>query len=101
MVDTEQAICAAICRGDGLKAKDIAAALGMDRKAVNQVLYRSPLLHELCWQDDEYRWHGIVRQHGGILHRGHLHGGYFQPRFLRLKPGLISPHPRGDGGCGH
>ena len=70
MVDTEQAICAAICRGDGLKAKDIAAALGMDRKAVNQVLYRSPLLHELCWQDDEYRWHGIVRQarpHSGLM----------------------------------
>ena len=59
---TERAVCAAICRGDGLKAKDIARELDLDRKTVNQVLYRSPLLQELCWQDDESRWHGIVRQ---------------------------------------
>ena len=67
--DAERAICAAICRGDGLKAKDIASSLGLDRKTVNQVLYGSPLLHELCWQDVEYRWHGIVRQarpHSGL-----------------------------------
>ena len=69
-VTTERAVCAAICRSDGLKAKDIAASLGIDRKTVNQVLYRSPLLHELCWQDDEYRWHGIIRQtrpHSGLM----------------------------------
>ncbi len=68
--NAEQAICAAICRSSGIKAKEIASSLGIDRKAVNQILYRSPLLHELCWQDDEYRWHGIVRQarpHSGLL----------------------------------
>ena len=67
---TERAICAAICRSsDGLKAKDIAKALGLDHKSVNQALYRSPLMKELCWQDDAYRWHGIMRQaypHSGL-----------------------------------
>lgn len=65
----ERAICAAICRSDGIKAKDIAKSLGMDRAAVNHFLYRSPLMQELCWQDDNYRWHGIVRQarpHSGL-----------------------------------
>lgn len=66
----ERAVCASICRSDGLKAKDIAVSLGIDRKTVNQVIYRSPLLHELCWQDDDYRWHGIIRQarpHSGLM----------------------------------
>ena len=65
-----------ICRSDGIKAKDIAGALGIDRKTVNQVLYRSPLLHELCWQDDAYRWHGIIRQerpHSGLME----YAGYY------------------------
>ncbi len=68
--NTERAVCAAICCSDGLKAKDIASSLGIDRKTVNQILYRSPLLHELCWQDDDYRWHGIIRQtrpHSGLM----------------------------------
>lgn len=49
---------------------DIAAKLGIDRKTVNQILYRSPLMKELCWQDKEYRWHGIIRQgrpHSGLM----------------------------------
>ena len=73
---TEQKICAAICRSNGLKAREIASALGMDRKTVNRVLFSSPLLHELCWQDKEYRWHGIVRQarpHAGL----HEFAGYY------------------------
>ncbi len=59
---TGRAICAAICRGEGLKAKEIAKQLGLDHGTVNHALYRSPLMQELCWQDDEYRWHGIMRQ---------------------------------------
>ena len=68
--ETDRAICAAICRSNGIKAKDIAAELGLERKMVNQVLYSSPLMKELCWQDKEYRWHGIIRQarpHSGLM----------------------------------
>ncbi len=58
----ERAVCAVICRGDGLKAREIAKELELDHAAVNSILYSSPLMKELCWQDRDYRWHGIVRQ---------------------------------------
>ena len=60
--ETERAICAAICAGRGLRAREIAAQLGLDHQSVNRALYRSPLMKELCWQDRDYRWHGLVRQ---------------------------------------
>ena len=66
---TERMICSAVCRSDGLKAREIAAMLDLDHKTVNHILYGSPLMKELCWQDREYRWHGIVRQerpHAGL-----------------------------------
>ena len=66
----ERRICAAICQGDGLKAREIARRLGLDRSAVNRALYASPLLKELCWQDRDGRWHGIIRQerpHAGLF----------------------------------
>ena len=59
---TEQVICALICQSDGIRAREIARELGLDHQTVNHVLYSSPLMKELCWQDREYRWHGIVRQ---------------------------------------
>ena len=59
---TEQAICALICQNDGIRAREIARELGLDHQTVNHVLYSSPPMKELCWQDREYRWHGIVRQ---------------------------------------
>ena len=65
----ERKICAAICQSDGIKAKDIARKLNIDRSTVNRVLYSSSLLKELCWQDASYRWHGIIRQsrpHDGL-----------------------------------
>lgn len=65
----DRAICAEICRSDGIKAREIAKALNMDRSAVNHALFHSPLMQELCWQDNEYRWHGIMRQsrpHSGL-----------------------------------
>ena len=65
---TEQAVCAVICQSDGVKAREIAQKLGLDRKTVNQVLYKSPLLNELCYQDKNYLWHGIIRQ--ARPHRG-------------------------------
>ena len=62
MEQDEREICALICCHDGIKARDIAAKLNIDRQAVNHILYSSPLLKELCWQDREYRWHGIMQQ---------------------------------------
>lgn len=67
--ELERAVCALVCRSGGLRAREIAAQLGADRTAVNRVLYSSPLLHELCYQDGQYRWHGILRQtrpHAGL-----------------------------------
>ena len=67
--ETERAVCACICRSGGLKAREIAKSLGLDHGTVNRILYRSPLLRELCWQDGDSRWHGILRQarpHSGL-----------------------------------
>ena len=66
----ERRVCAAICHGDGLKAREIAGLLGLDRNTVNRILYGSPLLRELCYQDRDHRWHGIIRQarpHAGLF----------------------------------
>lgn len=66
---TDRAICAAICRSDGITAREIARLLKLERSQVNRALFRSPLMRELCWQDGEYRWHGIMRQsrpHSGL-----------------------------------
>ena len=60
--ELERAVCAVICQADGIKAREIADRLGVDRKTVNQLLYASPLMRELCWQDRDCKWHGIVRQ---------------------------------------
>ena len=62
MRELEREVCAAICAHDGIKAREIAAELGLERLTVNQILFRSPLMKELCWQDRQYRWHGIIRQ---------------------------------------
>ena len=59
---TDREICALICRRDGIKARDIARELNIDRGKVNHILFSSPLMRELCWQDREYRWHGIMQQ---------------------------------------
>ena len=67
--DLERAVCAVICRGQGLRAREIAAELKLDHKTVNRVLYGSSLMKELCWQDRDFRWHGLVRQarpHAGL-----------------------------------
>ena len=79
------AICQMICRSGGIKAREIARALNADRAAVNRALYQSPLMRELCWQDRDYRWHGIIRQerpHTGLQE----FSGYYSlvGDFLRL-----------------
>ena len=62
MEQTDREICALICRNNGIRARDIARELNIDRQAVNHVLYSSPLMKELCWQDRDYCWHGIMKQ---------------------------------------
>ena len=59
---TERAIYAQICSHDGILAREIARAIGIDRKTVNHYLYASPYMHELCYRDDSYLWHGYIRQ---------------------------------------
>ena len=60
--DTDRAVCSVICQSNGIKAREIARRLSLDRKTVNHVLFASPLLKEICWQDIEFQWHGIIRQ---------------------------------------
>ena len=76
--DAERAVCAAICRSGGLRAKEIAKQLDVSTETVNKVLYRSPFLKELCWQDGEYRWHiepdetAVITAYKGIANRVHI-----------------------------
>ena len=84
-MQTDREICALICRRNGIRAKDIARELNIDRQKVNHVLYSSPLMKELCWQDADYMWHGIMRQarpHIGLQE----FAGYYDTaeNFLRL-----------------
>ena len=60
--ELERAVCAVICRSDGIRAREIAAKLGLEHKTVNRILYGSPLMRELCFQDRDFCWHGLVRQ---------------------------------------
>ncbi len=48
MEQTDREICALICRNNGIRARDIARELNIDRQTVNHVLYSSPLMKELC-----------------------------------------------------
>ena len=83
--DLERAVCAVICQANGIRAREIAEKLGIDRKTVNQVLYASPLMKELCWQDRDYKWHGLVMQARPHLGLQELAGYYANVSdFLRL-----------------
>lgn len=65
----ERAIYALICSSGGIKAREIAHALRIDRKSVNRYLYVSPFIRDLCWHDGSYRWHGYIKQsepHDGL-----------------------------------
>lgn len=58
----ERSIYSVICKNEGIKAKDISRETGADRTTVNRYLYNSPFMRELCYQDDDFRWHGLIRQ---------------------------------------
>ncbi len=84
----DREICALICQKDGIRAREIAAELKLERREVNQLLYSSPLMKELCWQDRDYQWHGIIKQ--GYPHTGlQEFAGYYDTaaNFLSLTEG--------------
>ena len=58
----ERAVYTLISTGEGLKAKEIASTLNLSRADVNHLLFSSPLMHELCYQDSSFRWHALIRQ---------------------------------------
>ena len=59
----ERNIYMCICKSaEGVKAREIARDLHVDASTVNHYLYASPFMRELCWQDDEYLWHGQIPQ---------------------------------------
>ena len=58
----ERAIYRLICRSDGIRASAVARTLGMPRKEVNRYLYVSPFVRDLCYHDEDYLWHGLIRQ---------------------------------------
>ena len=65
----ERAVYSLVSVRDGIKAREIASVLGLDKSEVNHLLFSSPLMHELCFQDQEYRWHALIRQkpvHDGL-----------------------------------
>lgn len=68
--DLERKIYSVICANNGIKARVIAERLGVDRGEVNHYLYSSPIIKELCYIDDSYKWRGLIRQtspHSGLF----------------------------------
>lgn len=81
----ERALYSEICSHDGIKAKDIGRDLAVDRKTINQYLYKAPFLKELCYQDRDYKWHGLIRQERPHLGLGDFCGYYSSVQeFLEL-----------------
>lgn len=62
MKDTEIKMYETICRNDGIKAREIAREIGIDKTDINRLLYMSAFVRELCYRDDDYLWHGLIRQ---------------------------------------
>ena len=60
--ETERRVYSLISAGSGLKAKEIAANLSLGKTEVSRLLFSSPLMRELCYQDREFRWHSLIRQ---------------------------------------
>lgn len=81
----ERAIYSEICSHDGIKAKDIGKKIAADRKTINQYLYKAPFMRELCYQDQDFRWHGLIRQSRPHIGLGDFCGYYGTVReFLAL-----------------
>ena len=58
-----------VCSRDGITAREMARALGVGRKEVNQRLYTYPFLRDLCYHDEDFRWYAMIAQrvpHAGL-----------------------------------
>ena len=67
-METERRIYNLICQRDGIKAREIARTLGLDKTTVNRALYGYPFIKELCVRDDACNWYGLIAQ--TMPHRG-------------------------------
>ena len=77
MIDIiERDIYALICSSDGIKAREIARKLNKERSVINHYLYASPYMHDLCYQDKEFQWHGMIRQQIPHIGLGDFSGYY-------------------------
>lgn len=72
----EKSIYSEICSHDGIKAKDIGKKIAVDRKTINQYLYKAPFMRKLCYQDQDFRWHGLIRQSRPHIGLGDFCGYY-------------------------
>ena len=45
-----------------IKAGEIAREIGVNKTRINRLLYNAPFIRELCCRDDDYNWHGLIRQ---------------------------------------
>ena len=61
--ESELKIYSLISGRDGIKAREIARETGIDKTEINRWMVSSALMRELCYQDSEYRWYALVRQH--------------------------------------
>lgn len=73
---TERAIYSQICSREGIRAREIGKNIGADRTTVNQYLYNAPFMRELCYQDDDFCWHGLIRQSRPHVGLGEFCGYY-------------------------
>ena len=58
----ELKIYSLISRREGIKAREIARELGLEKSEISRWMVSSALMRELCYQDREYNWHALVRQ---------------------------------------
>ena len=59
--EAEKRIYALIAGSDGIKAKEIAAQLHLDKREINRLMSSSALMREMCYQDEAYQWHALIR----------------------------------------
>ena len=60
--ETEIRMYSLICSNDGIKARDIARKVGVEKADINRLLYNAQFIHELCYRDTDFNWHGLIRQ---------------------------------------